>query len=71
MCIAIASGESGSLVNGATSAMASDATRLPRNRLLRVAATRPFAKIFSRVKLSVGLVFDINGLRITDFICGS
>jgi hypothetical protein len=51
--------------------MASDATRLPSNRLLRVTATRPFAKTFSRVELFVGLVFDINGLRITDFICGS
>jgi hypothetical protein len=69
--MAIASGESGALVNGAPSAMASDATRLPRNKLLRVTATRPFAKTFGRVKLSVGLVSDINGLRITDFICGS
>jgi hypothetical protein len=69
--MAIASGEIGALVNGATSAMASDATRLPRNRLLRVAATRPLAKTFSRVELSGGLVFDINGLRISDFICGS
>jgi hypothetical protein len=70
-CIAIASADIGSLVNGVTSAMASDAIRLPRNRLLRVMATRPFAKTFSRAILSVGRVFDINGLRITDFICGS
>jgi hypothetical protein len=58
----------GSLVNGVTSAMVSEATRLPSNRPLIVTTIRVFANKCSGVVLSLDLLLDINDLRITDFI---
>jgi hypothetical protein len=70
-CIAIASGEIGSLANGVTCAMASGATRPPRIRLLRVTMVRLFVKKCNRVVLSLALLPDINDLRMTALIWDS
>jgi hypothetical protein len=67
-CIAIASGEIGSLANGVTCAMANGATRLPRIRLLRVISVRLFVKKCNRVVLALALLPDINDLRIMALI---